>query len=87
MQKWLTIGLDLCYHAAMENRSEVIPIGKYDTQTEWKAKNTSLITIRLNHKTDADILLKLSQVESKQGYLKALIRKDLTAVSHLPEKP
>lgn len=68
-------------------QTEVIPIGKYDAQTEWKAKNTSLITIRLNHNTDADILLKLSQVESKQGYIKDLIRKDLEAVSHLSEKP
>lgn len=56
-------------------------MGKYDAQTNWKAKNTTLITLRLNHNTDADILLKLSQVENKQGYLKDLIRKDLR-VSH-----
>ena len=31
----------------------------------------------LNRKTDADILQKLSEVESKQGYIKELIRKDI----------
>ena len=54
-------------------------MSKYDAQTNWKAKNTTLITLRLNHNTDADILLKLSQVGNKQGYLKDLIRKDLQA--------
>ena len=31
----------------------------------------------LNHTTDADILLHLSQQASKQGYIKELIRKDM----------
>lgn len=52
-------------------------MGKYDTQTAWKANNTTLVNIRLNHNTDADILCKLSQVGSKQGYIKELIRKDI----------
>lgn len=33
--------------------------------------------IRLNYNTDADIIEKLNNVESKIGYIKTLIRKDL----------
>lgn len=32
--------------------------------------------IRLNYNTDADIIEKLNNVESKIGYIKTLIRKD-----------
>jgi hypothetical protein len=32
----------------------------------------------LNTKTDADILEKLNEVENKQGYIKELIRADLS---------
>lgn len=54
-------------------------MGKYDAQTSWKAQHTTRVVLNLNHNTDADILLKLSQVGNKQGYLKDLIRKDLQA--------
>ena len=33
--------------------------------------------MKLNKKTDADILEKLESVDSKQGYIKELIRADL----------
>jgi hypothetical protein len=33
--------------------------------------------MNLNHNTDADVLDRLSQVESKQGYIKDLIRRDI----------
>lgn len=33
--------------------------------------------MNLNHNTDKDVLEKLSQVPSKQGYIKDLIRADL----------
>jgi hypothetical protein len=45
---------------------------KYDQQ------NTRLIQLKLNKKTDADILEKLDSVENRQGYIKHLIRKDMT---------
>lgn len=44
---------------------------------KYQEKNTRLMTIRLNLNTDADIIAKLEQVESKQGYIKELIRKDM----------
>lgn len=37
--------------------------------------------MNLNHHTDKDLLEKLNSVPSKQGYIKALIRKDLGATN------
>lgn len=38
-------------------------------------RNTTTVLLRLNYNTD--ILEKLGQVDSKMGYIKALIREDL----------
>ena len=46
-------------------------ISKYD------AENTKRIQLKLNKKTDADILEKLDSVGNKQGYIKTLIRDDI----------
>ena len=46
-------------------------IQKYD------AKNTRQIHLKLNVKTDADILEHLDQQENVQGYIKDLIREDM----------
>ena len=43
----------------------------------YNKENTKCIQIRLNFKTDADILDKLERVPSKMGYIKSLIRQDL----------
>ena len=43
----------------------------------WKAKNTTRVVMDLNNNTDVEIIRKLASVESKQGYIKELIRKDL----------
>ena len=50
-------------------------IAKYD------AKNTIQVKMKLNKKTDADILERLDNVESKQGYIKKLIRDDINATN------
>lgn len=65
---------NLCYHTAMENRSEVTPIGKYDTQTEWAKSNTTFIGLKLNNNTDKPILDWLSKQPSKQGAIKKAIQ-------------
>lgn len=44
---------------------------------EWDARNTVTVSLKLNRNTDADILEKLSTVESRQGYIKQLIRGDM----------
>lgn len=41
--------------------------------------NTKQIPIKLNVKTDADIIEWLAQQPSRQGYIKALIRADMAA--------
>lgn len=46
-------------------------------QSKYDAKATKLVTMKLNLKTDADILAKLDEVENKQGYIKELIREDI----------
>ncbi|MCD8190417.1 MAG: hypothetical protein LUD78_09410 [Clostridiales bacterium] len=43
----------------------------------WTAAHTTRIVMNLNHNTDADLLEKLAEVPSKQGYIKALIRADI----------
>ena len=40
-------------------------------------RNTTPVLLRLNYNTDTDILEKLGQVDSKMGYIKALICEDL----------
>lgn len=43
----------------------------------YEAKNTIQVHLKLNKNSDADIIKKLEEVESKQGYIKGLIRNDL----------
>lgn len=44
---------------------------------KYDRANTVRLSLKLNKKTDADVLDKLEQVASKQGYIKELIRRDL----------
>ena len=46
-------------------------IAKYD------AAHTVQLHLKLNTDTDSDILKQLDKVQSKQGYIKALIREDM----------
>lgn len=55
----------------MQTESEKKSRAKYD------AANTVQFKMKLNKKTDADILAKLEQAGNKQGYIKALIRADI----------
>ena len=43
---------------------------------EYDKMNCTRINLKLNNKTDADIIRKLDGVENMQGYIKSLIRKD-----------
>ena len=53
------------------------------TEAQKRAKKkydeaaTVQVKMKLNQKTDSDILAKLDSVPNKQGYIKALIRDDL----------
>ena len=46
-------------------------------QERYDKKNTVQFKMKLNRKTDADIIKKLEEVKNKQGYVKALIRRDI----------
>lgn len=57
--------------------------GKYDAQNRYDEWNTTQIKLKLNNKTDADILSwiryhKYARNSSVQGAIKALIREDIT---------
>lgn len=56
--------------------------GKYDAQERYDEWNTTQLKLKLNNKTDADILAwvrkhKYSRDSSVQGAIKTLIRKDI----------
>ena len=46
-------------------------------QRRYDARNTRQVHIKLNLRTDSDVLARLDDVPSKQGYIKRLIREDL----------
>lgn len=47
-------------------------------QTKYNKEHTKQITLRLNKRTESDIIEWLNKAENKQGYIKALIRADIT---------
>ena len=44
---------------------------------KYDAAHTVQVKLKLNTTTDADVIGKLDQVDSKQGYIKELIREDM----------
>lgn len=44
---------------------------------KYDREHTRQIHLKLNRRTDGDVLEKLDSVQSKQGYIKSLIRADL----------
>lgn len=54
------------------------PRPKFDPQAKYDRANTTMIAVKLNRKTDADILAKLDAVGNRQGYIKRLIRSDIS---------
>lgn len=52
---------------------------KSEAQARYDSANTIRVSLKLNKKTDADIIKKLGEQESKQGYIKRLITEDIQA--------
>lgn len=50
---------------------------KLKANEKYIKANTKTICVRLNYNTDKDIMNKLEEVDSKNGYIKELIRKDI----------
>lgn len=46
-------------------------------QIKYNKANTRQVTLRLNKRTEADIIEWLEQMGNKQGYIKRLIRDDM----------
>ena len=46
-------------------------------QRKYDAENTRQVHLKLNRRTDKDVLARLDEVPSKQGYIKKLIRADI----------
>ena len=46
-----------------------------DAKARWDKENTTIISLKLNHNTDTDILLALDPKRPKQTQLKEWIRK------------
>lgn len=50
---------------------------KIKANNKFNKANTRMVSLRLNYNTDADIIKRLDEVDSKMGYIKELIRKDM----------
>jgi hypothetical protein len=61
-----------------EEFEEYMAIRKTTPQERYDRKMTKVISVKLNKGTDADILSKLEGVKNVQGYIKQLIRADIT---------
>ena len=44
----------------------------------YNKENTVQISLKLNRSTDADLIESLNRIANKQGYIKELIRRDIT---------
>lgn len=53
-------------------------MGRTESQARYDREHTVQFKLKLNRKTDADIIAKLNSESNKQRYIKNLIRKDLT---------
>ena len=45
---------------------------------KYNKENTVQISLKLNRSTDADLIDSLNRVKNKQGYIKELIRRDIS---------
>lgn len=54
---------------------------KYAPQAKYDSTHTRQVKLKLNIKTDADILEHLGSLPNLQGYIKALIRADMARAS------
>lgn len=54
------------------------------SHARYDAANCRTYGLKLNLKTDADIIEKLASVPSMQGYIKQLIRDDLARTGSVP---
>lgn len=54
---------------------------KYSPQEKYQKENIKRVVLKLNKKTDADILAWLDSIDNKQGMIKDIIRKHINSPS------
>ena len=54
-------------------------------QEKYDKANCIRMSLKLNRTTDADILARLEEQDSKQGYIKRLIRADIAKLAKMIE--
>ena len=52
-------------------------MGDSEAKKQWMRENTRFFGLKLNRTTDEELIAKLEEQESIQGYIKDLIRKDV----------
>lgn len=52
----------------------------YEAQRKYDKANTILVSVKLNIKTDADILEVLNACDNKQGFIKQCIRNNIDKI-------
>ena len=55
-------------------------------QAAWGKTHTTVVRLTLNNNTDKDILDKLAAQDNRQGYIKKLIRADISRTDGQTEK-
>ena len=65
----------------MDKASPNTPASNLKAIDKFNKEKTTIVSLRLNFNTDADIIEKLATVPSKMGYIKKLIRNDI-ALKH-----
>ena len=55
----------------------MLSIGDSEAKKKWDKANTRKFLLKLNKNTDSDIITRLDKAQSKQGYIKSLIRQDI----------
>ena len=71
---------------AEKGADNMVSEAKKRTNMAYDREHTKLIGMKLNLKTDADILAFLATKENVQGYLKDLIRKDMKGAKTMTYK-
>lgn len=51
-----------------------------EAKKRYDKQHTKQISLKLNKKTDADVLARLGRVGNMQGYIKKLIREDIDEI-------
>jgi len=51
-----------------------------EAKKRYDKQHTKQIALKLNKKTDADVLARLGRVGNMQGYIKKLIREDIDEI-------